>query len=114
MFYRLDNLDKENVEDVAYFIYDECSYFNKEDWERTKNACLKVYDEFGMYADWEEVWEELEGMLCDMDCNNCEFADKLYFKDNENGEFYEYKTSTIVNCMKYNDFVIGGEFLSNL
>ena len=63
---------------------------------------------------WEEVWEELEGMLCDMDCNNCEFADKLYFKDNENGEFYEYKTSTIVNCMKYNDFVIGGEFLSNL
>ena len=56
----------------------------------------------------------MDNFECICECENCEYADKVYFKDNENGEFYEYKTSTIVNCMKYNDFVIGGEFLSNL
>lgn len=44
--------------------------------------------------------------MCDKKCDNCEYADPVYFKDNENGEFYAYGIQTIVNCMLYNKFII--------
>lgn len=44
-------------------------------------------------------------------CNDCEYKDKVYFKDNENGQYYEYEDYQIFLCMKHNKFVIDGELV---
>ena len=39
-------------------------------------------------------------------CRECKYYDPVYFKDNENGQYYEYRTETIFNCLKKNKFII--------
>ena len=39
-------------------------------------------------------------------CKDCEFADKVYYKDEENGQFFTYPPSTIILCMKHNKFIV--------
>lgn len=42
-------------------------------------------------------------------CRTCEWSDKTYFRDNENGHIYAYDFSQNFLCMKYNRFVINGK-----
>ena len=65
MFERLDNLDKDNVQEVAYFIWTECQHINEDDVMGTKfrDECRKTYEEYGMHAPWHKVWKEIEQYL---------------------------------------------------
>lgn len=47
-------------------------------------------------------------MICD-DCNNCEYCTRLYFKDENNGDFYMFSSDSIFLCEKYDEFIIGGD-----
>ena len=58
MFERLDNLDKESVEEVAYFIVTEAPSSEKYD-DEYKKKCRAIYDEYGMHANWEKVWQNV-------------------------------------------------------
>lgn len=64
MYERLDNLDKESVEEVAYFIVTEApSHTIYKSDDEYKKKCHDIYDEYGMSADWEEVWQEIQEYL---------------------------------------------------
>ncbi len=41
------------------------------------------------------------------ECKNCKYSEPIYFKDEENGEFYAFKN--IVFCNKKDDFIKGGQ-----
>ena len=58
----LDNLDKNNVKDVAYFIWIMCQDIEEDDVMGTKfrDACMETYDQYGMHAPWNQVWNEIE------------------------------------------------------
>ena len=58
----LDNLDKDNVKDVAYFIWIMCQDIEEDDVMGTKfrDACMETYDQYGMHAPWNQVWNEIE------------------------------------------------------
>lgn len=62
MFERLDNLDKDDAQEVAYFIWTECSHIDENDVMGTKfyEACYAIYEEYSMNAPWHEVWKEIE------------------------------------------------------
>lgn len=58
----LDNIDKNNVKDVAYVIWIMCQDIEEDDVMGTKfrDACRETYDQYGMYAPWNQVWDEIE------------------------------------------------------
>lgn len=65
MYEQLDNLDKDDAKQVAYFIWLECQHIDEDDVMGTKfhDACYDTYEEFGMTADWNAVWDEIEEYL---------------------------------------------------
>lgn len=63
--YELDNMDKNNVQDVAYYIWRECEYIDDPNVMGTAfyDACRNIAENEFPHMEWSEIWEEIENYL---------------------------------------------------
>lgn len=63
--HELDNMDKSNVQDVAYYIWRECEHIDDPNVMGTafRDACRSIAENEFPHMEWSEIWEEIENYL---------------------------------------------------